>query len=257
MKKVFAVILLVVMSVALFACKPADPDPTQPPTDDPVRPTSPSVEIPTEDPEKERLARELYESIFESRNANDGSVYCSYKVTVKNLTGKYMLKAACTALLASHEYSNLTTKASSVSGEEIRKYIAALFGNTEVTFTSFNLENVGSFTYNPASDSFAVTYEEQSLPVPCWRSLARWEYSGGELYLYDEYVRVDFDENGMANLYPSSEKTLLITQMSGKDYMYLNNTTAALEYGAKYKHTFRKDSEGNYYWISSEPLSGK
>ncbi len=86
---------------------------------------------------------------------------------------------------------------------------------------------------------------------------------GNDIYLYDKYIFAaqlpEVDNFGVYKTptyyYTSSSKTNLIEKVEQDES--LEENTILLKYSEKaqqYKHTFKKDTNGNYYWVSTEPI---
>ena len=88
---------------------------------------------------------------------------------------------------------------------------------------------------------------------------------GDYIYIYDKCLYADLDpdtantDNEKLALYTNTDKTKKIETIESdwQDYYnadnsYMNDYVSKLD---TYKHTFKKDSNGNYYWISSEPAN--
>lgn len=253
-KRLLALILAAICLFAVAGCKNNTEDPSDPsvnPTDHTpvVTPTEP----PTEDPAKEAEARDVYALIYDSTVDGDGSLYCSGTVTADNLIDRYMLKAALHMILKEISPAGDFE----LAGAVFRAKVQSFFGVEDIQLRSFDSSEGYSCTYDAENDRYKMTAAEgTAVDVPVWKVLVRWTFSGDTLYLYDEYLRVDFDGEGSAALYPSSEKTFLITRIAAEDTTSVNET-AALEYGAQYKHTFVKNSDGTYRWVSTTPMSEK
>lgn len=109
--------------------------------------------------------------------------------------------------------------------------------------------------------------------------LVKAETDGNNIYLYDNYlhmVRVDniingIDYGGTVDIYATSDRKILIAKKfnleengayDGTDNLtadefgkvYMNNISKSLGENLvkTYKHTFTKDTNGNYYWVSTE-----
>lgn len=67
--------------------------------------------------------------------------------------------------------------------------------------------------------------------------------------LYDRYVWVDLADNNGFDYYKSRFNKELIANVPEYNE---DNDDEYLDKGALYKHIFKKDSNGNYYWYSSE-----
>jgi len=84
------------------------------------------------------------------------------------------------------------------------------------------------------------------------------------IYLYDKYIFAaqvpEVDNLGVYKTptyyYTSSSKTNLIEKV--EEDVSLEENAILSKYSKKaqqYKHTFKKDTNGNYYWVSTEPIN--
>ena len=93
--------------------------------------------------------------------------------------------------------------------------------------------------------------------------LTKASQDGDTIYLYDKYIFAaqvpEVDNSGVYKTptyyYTSSSKTNLIEKV--EEDVSLDENIILSKYGEKtqqYKHTFKKDANGNYYWVSTEPI---
>jgi len=152
----------------------------------------------------------------------------------------------------------------------------------KITFTSDNVLYEPIF-YSTPSETRGLCYVE------------KYEIVGDTLFIYDKFALIDISEanNGVAPVYSSINKTRLLGYINydeGSSYcetdnvinLYLSNLSKNIpmewypanrgnyfddtkqqdlfdrynDLLSEYKHTFRKDASGNWYWFCSEPISG-
>lgn len=93
---------------------------------------------------------------------------------------------------------------------------------------------------------------------------------GTEVYIYDNFIAFDYDHNNYISspntyaLYGSSDAKKIIVDRMQKSYdgskaLYNGQTFEQLmenyeSQASKYKHTYKLDTNGEYYWYSSEPI---
>ncbi|MBO5477276.1 MAG: hypothetical protein J6A15_05940 [Clostridia bacterium] len=85
-----------------------------------------------------------------------------------------------------------------------------------------------------------------------------------EIYVYDYYIYISPIINPTGSIYKEYEMTNKISDISvvadGTEYKYNGMTKEQLlesykgNGAGKYKHTFKLDDNGNYYWYSCEPV---
>lgn len=91
----------------------------------------------------------------------------------------------------------------------------------------------------------------------------RSEKSGDYVYIYDRFYSLEEDGFRRNNIYACSAGECLIAEALGYGkyrqvdkstgkIVELNNVDAILP---EYKHTFKKDGNGNYHWVSTEPVT--
>ncbi len=100
-------------------------------------------------------------------------------------------------------------------------------------------------------------------------TLVKAEKNGNYIYLYDNYKFVDYmnvNKNALANtefakVYSGSDKKLLTGNVTCKvancgftiGFHDENNTTNINATDTLYRHTFKLNADGTYFWVSSEP----
>jgi hypothetical protein len=71
--------------------------------------------------------------------------------------------------------------------------------------------------------------------------------------LYDYYINIDFSDNSMA--YDKDSNNLSSNKYNGStDFNQKLSLSTLKEIGQLYKHTFKLNSDGSYYWYSSESV---
>lgn len=80
-----------------------------------------------------------------------------------------------------------------------------------------------------------------------YRMITKAKEKGNELIIYDYYVAINNNKCYLTNS-GDQENTKCSDKIDEKTKY---NTRFVSKYGQKYIHTFEKDSDGNYHWISS------
>lgn len=84
--------------------------------------------------------------------------------------------------------------------------------------------------------------------------LLKAEQKDDEVYLYDNYLRIaaSYETSEAEYYYATSDKTI---KLPSKEYIDSSNYSSNFTEGNTlplYKHTFKKNNNGTYYWVSSE-----
>ena len=83
---------------------------------------------------------------------------------------------------------------------------------------------------------------------------------GDELYIYDKFIigvaEGSQDDYIKYNFYNDDDITNKVTTYNFKEAdNYSIEVNEILKYMKSFKHTYKLNSDGNYYWVSSEPVS--
>jgi hypothetical protein len=99
--------------------------------------------------------------------------------------------------------------------------------------------------------------------VDSYAKIQKAEKEGDKLYIYDKYMYIDFVnamvplDDGMVQIYTSSNESEEIDKVEYGSYdsfdkeVLFNKNIEKLK---TYKHTFEKNENGSYYWVSTEPV---
>lgn len=77
------------------------------------------------------------------------------------------------------------------------------------------------------------------------------EKDGDYIYIYDEFLCIDFTNDNSHDVYTSSDQKEKIGTI-GTNVTYDEAYDKFKDKMKKYKHTFKLDENANYYWVSSE-----
>lgn len=91
------------------------------------------------------------------------------------------------------------------------------------------------------------------------------EQLGNEIYIYDNYAHIYSNESSSGyDIYNSSDKSLKIASNISFEQIFNGRKYPDVDFGnlqsltgnkiKTYKHTFKKASDGSYYWFSTEPV---
>ena len=99
--------------------------------------------------------------------------------------------------------------------------------------------------------------------VDSYAKIQKAEKEGDKLYIYDKYMYIDFVnamvplDDGMVQIYTSSNESEEIDKVEYGSYSSFDKEglfNKNIEKLKTYKHTFEKNENGSYYWVSTEPV---
>ena len=229
---------------------------------------------------KSDLIKNLYNYISKFSYYDELIAYQSKKVTEKDLANSLKLltifnnldKNDATRIEYQYENEYIPKREHIIYSKKIIEDKASeIFGsNVSITHENASPYDGHSIIYkNNEYDSFDY---EGGGGVP-WESstskLIKAEQIGDEIYIYDKYVHLLEVENivnginhaGSYDIYSSSDKTVKLSSKVDfdKNNLYGDDQIGNIEKFLKqelttYKHTFKKASDGSYYWYSTEPI---
>ncbi len=126
-------------------------------------------------------------------------------------------------------------------GEDIKDNKEFKADNTHICYLK------GDKYYCGLSETFSYTFGNEST---IYRVLNKAIKKGREVYLYDYFI---METNNIC--YKDYPSTIVNKECSDEfdedkmDFEFME------KYATKYKHTYRKGKDGNYYWVSSEPIT--
>lgn len=225
------------------------------------------------------IIQKLNKYILKFRADDEKIVYQSKKITSENMENKLKLATIFNNLTekdASEVIENTDEQKQEIFKKEIvEKKAKEIFGDN----VSIIHENC---TYNLAEN---IIYENgvykrsqfQGGGGTAWETssnmLIKAEQVGNEIYIYDKYVHIIENlENSTFDIYTASDRTVKIKEnvnfvtsgvydgldnLSNEEYnkQFFKNLKKICENKIKtFKHTFKKNSDGSYYWYSTEPI---
>ena len=198
---------------------------------------------------------------------NSVNAYQYKKATKEDLPQECLLGYAFTQLSLSNSDVELIEGTFSVEdgwysfdADLLQQKVKELYGE--------NIEN-GDFEYSISSSCFyengkyrsssGRSAENQFCSI---REIERAYETDENLYIEDKYIGIDIDDiEKTCKLYTNSQMNNIVKQLNYKDFMKISYENRENEiknnYGdlmTKYKHTFKKNSDGDYYWYSTEPI---
>ena len=211
-----------------------------------------------------KLVQKLYNYILKDNDCVETIAYQSQKTTRENLENQVKIMTIFENIEDSEADS--TKKETLDYGavlihyyfkkETIENKAKEIFGNDIVIIheSISNLKSMYDVAYNNG------TYEKTDILQGgggfLWEDstekLIKAEKNGDEIYLYDKYIHVVRDENNynINNVYNASDRKVLLA--SNLPISSINIDT--IKNANTFKHTFRKNSDGSYYWYSTEPV---
>ena len=213
------------------------------------------------------FAEELYKKYFTCRaslNYLTEDMFFSKEIrTVKNLSNA---QKQAIVWFVGGEYLGFASEDGSIviSKEDFEAKLKQYLGD-DATVEHADFSTGGyDFTYDANKAQYVGNAASSTTPTA--RSLNKYgefELDGEYLYLYDEYLYVVYD-----SVEPNSEGKYQVTYYNNNvDTYYLWANQIAVNscgpqvddtflnlIGVTYKHTFKQNADGNYYWVSSKPI---
>lgn len=139
-----------------------------------------------------------------------------------------------------------------IDKSKVKEKYKTIYGKELEKDEKFNLNNTTicypyeDYYYCGLSETFTVTV---GVEPATYRSVKEAVEKNNKIIIYDYFIKIANDE--CFTTYTSDTKNSKCSSAykndQDVDYEYLK------KYGTLYKHTYKKDSDGNYYWIQSEP----
>lgn len=225
--------------------------------------------------------KELYNYIMKVNTNQEELVYRNTKVTEKDLNNKLKLitifentneNDISETKSVADEYG-YTTKHTYYKKEKIENIAKKIFGNNvsikhescEAYFTQAIDYKNGEYDCYDYQGGGATPWEMSTSEI------ISAEQNGNELYIYDKYVHIYGDTSSTKyDIYNSSDKKIKIAENISLDNIVNNAISSSGTYSSKaiinnlenitnnkiktFKHTFKQNSDGSYYWYSTEPI---
>lgn len=205
------------------------------------------------------LVQKLYKLILKDNECIETIAYQNQKVTISNLENKAKLMTIFENMENSEATSTKTIKTDYedmnqyyFSKEKVEEKAKQIFGN-QVSITHETLPNLlarqivfknGEYLKVDINGGGGFLWEYST------EKLIKAEKKKDEIYLYDKYIHVvrdddDYQKNTIYNA--SDRKKVLGTDISGMP-IDINKVKGV----NTFKHTFKKNTAGTYYWVSTE-----
>lgn len=150
------------------------------------------------------------------------------------------------------------------SAQELEAAKKAVFGNdVQINWISIGNNAANQIDYING-EYYRYTYPGGGGPwgIYSFSEIEKATENNEYVYIYDKYLYTVLEYNPeVLNLYTNSDMNVKISSVSNyydyenafdnKDNSVIKNYSDKID---TYKHTFKKDSDGNCYWISTEPV---
>lgn len=210
------------------------------------------------------LVKKLYNYIpaFD-QNRIQNNAYQTKKVTKETLDNKVLLAYAFKNLkLNESDKTTVVENGNPIEGwytfdaEKLHEKEIEMYGSA-VRDDSFEIGYGQGCTYSNGKYSFSSGGGSDEWMVNV-RTITKANKENDMLYIEDKYIVSKEKENKLA-LYTASDSNEKLVVMDGSNYT--DDDTLRKEIKNKYenkmttyKHTFKKNADGSYYWYSTEPV---
>ena len=211
----------------------------------------------------DNLVKELYDEV-ETYFIDEAKLYYAYQ-TIKDIKDKKInscdeLKSYTFNNMNLYEYclkdpymlSNVEFMFNDVNKAKLEDAYHKMYGyDKEMPLKSFTMSFTGVCLYSDVEDEYLCHNQvggDTTFGISRTKLISANKYFD-RIELYDRYVWVDLADNNGFDYYKSRFNKELIVNVPEYNE---DNDDEYLDKGALYKHIFKKDSNGNYYWYSSE-----
>ncbi|MBQ6840755.1 MAG: hypothetical protein IJO63_01385 [Bacilli bacterium] len=142
------------------------------------------------------------------------------------------------------------------SAEDLDKAYYTMFGKDIEENADFSINGIQNCFFDEEEGRYVCGASEiQTLQMgwapTVYRVVTKVKKKNHKIYLYDNFISLNSGKCYM-NTNGSIENTECTNQLKDtKKY----DVDFVIDYGQKYVHVFEKNKEGNYYWISSSPVT--
>lgn len=223
--------------------------------------------------------KNLYKYIMKINTNQEELVYRSTKVTEKDLNNQLKLmtifenvdESDASEIKMLTDENGYEVEHTYYTKETIEEVAKKVFGD-DVTITHESCESIFA-SARDYKDGVYDCYEYEGGGGVLWEAstskLISAEQSGDEIYIYDKYVHLIEVENiidgtnyaGTYDIYEASDRQVKMAERVdfSANNLYDGDKIDNIEnyLGRKlttFKHTYKKNAEGQYYWYSTEPV---
>lgn len=155
-------------------------------------------------------------------------------------------------IFATDNYEDELCSIYRIDKSKVQEMHKSIYGKEIDSFDPVNLSNTIScfplddYYYCGLSETFTVTVGNEP---ETFRSIKEARESGDKIIVYDYFIKVLNDECYTSYMDNTTNASCTSEYKTNKnvDYDYLR------KFGTLYKHTFKKNADGTYYWVQSEP----
>lgn len=223
--------------------------------------------------------KNLYKYIMKINTNQEELVYRSTKVTEKDLNNQLKLmtifenvdESDASEIKMLTDENGYEVEHTYYTKETIEEVAKKVFGD-DVTITHESCESIFA-SARDYKDGVYDCYEYEGGGGVLWEAstskLISAEQSGDEIYIYDKYVHLIEVENiidgtnyaGTYDIYEASDRQVKMAERVdfSANNLYDGDKIDNIEnyLGRKlttFKHTYKKNADGQYYWYSTEPV---
>lgn len=210
--------------------------------------------------------KKMYECIpMIDSNKISKNAYQDLKVTKEDLTTEFLLECAYSKLDLSEEDKQPIDGMTIDSGwytfdaDLLQEKVKEMYG-TKIKNVSFEIGYGKSCSYQNSNNKYFYSVgggsAEELINI---RNIEKAYEEEDNIYIEDRYMVFEGTDSKY-KLYTSSDNKKLIDDIDSSILTKTNEdiiTELKNKYNSsmrKYKHTFKKGSDGNYYWYSTEPI---
>ncbi len=188
------------------------------------------------------------------------NAYQSYKTSVDSLQNAFLLANAFRRITISNEdkevvEGNYDSGWFKFKPEILQAEVKKLYGK-ELPNESFSIDSSSSCLFEDGKYQYG--YGGMSgMGSENVRKITKAYIMEDNLYIEDEYLYIEnigFGDETGTFIYETSDKSNLVAKYSFEEKLAGNTIVENLNNMKKYKHTFKKGQDGEYYWVSSEPI---
>lgn len=213
----------------------------------------------------------------ENDSTTDKTAYQSKKIQLEDLSTKYLLLSAFRQTTVKNSDKNQTKEGMSVNsgyysfdGNILQNKAKEMYGKN-IENKDFQITLSESCTYDKTNNKYLVSNGGGGATTYIYniRELEDAIEKDDNIYIIDKYMQLECNaEKGTHILYNTSDNAKIIKEWNtsewnklSKNEYYADKTdieSIKNKYSSemkKYKHTFKKNDQGIYYWYSTEPIN--
>lgn len=156
-------------------------------------------------------------------------------------------------VFATDNYEDDICTLSKIDAKIVEEEYKSVYGKSLEKHESFQYDNATICQYEKSDNSYYCGLSETfthtiGAEQHTYRSIAKAKENGNKIIIYDYFLKT-IDKKCYTSFTENVENSKCTNNYTDKiNYKFLK------KYGSYYKHTFEKDKDDNYYWVSSEPV---